>query len=305
MPYPQREPVPVVSVSPVALRAPGRGTPLQVRVSAPVSGSQLPIVVFAHGFGSSSDAYAPLASFWAARGFVVVQPTFLDSRLLALGPNDPRSSSIWRIRIDDVKQILDQLAVIEDCVPGLKGRVDANRIAAAGHSFGAQTTGLLLGAQVIHADGSPAEDFSDPRIRVGILLASAGQGGLSAFASEHFPYLNQSFANMTTPALVVAGDKDDSPLSVRGPDWFNDAYTLSPGDKSLLTLFGGEHMLGGISGDRVTETTDENPARVAVVQRVTCAYLRSALDSDDAAWTEAVRWLHESGSAQGRIENKR
>jgi predicted dienelactone hydrolase len=297
-------PTPVVSVSPVVLSAPERGEDLHVRVSAPATGSQLPIIVFAHGFGSSLDGYAPLAQFWAARGFVVIQPTFLDSRTLALSPNDPRQPSIWKFRVDDVKCILDHLDVVEASVPELAGRVDRSSIAAAGHSFGAHTTGLLLGARVRHADGSLGEDMSDPRIKVGVLLCSAGQGGLSPLATEHFPYLNQGFANMTTPALVVAGDKDDSPLSLRGPDWFTEAYTLSPGSKSLLTLFGAEHMLGGISGYRVTETTDENPERVAVVQRLTWAYLRSARRPEDPAWNTACTELKENPNPLGRVENK-
>jgi predicted dienelactone hydrolase len=31
--------------------------------------------VFSHGFGSSLDGYGPLADFWAAHGFVVIQPS--------------------------------------------------------------------------------------------------------------------------------------------------------------------------------------------------------------------------------------
>ena len=37
-------------------------------------------------------------------------------------------------------------------------------------------------------------------------------------------------------ALIVAGDHDQSMLSVRGPDWFTDGYRLSPGPADLLTL---------------------------------------------------------------------
>lgn len=70
---------------------------------------------------------------------------------------------------------------------------------------------------------------------------------------------------------------DELPLSVRGPDWTTDPYFLSPGAKSLLTLFGAEHSLGGIGGYAISETTDENPERVALVQRLTWAYLRDAL----------------------------
>jgi hypothetical protein len=109
--------------------------------------------------------------------------------------------------------------------------------------------------------------------------------------------MSPSFADMTTPALVVAGDQDDSPLSVRGPDWFTDAYFLSPGSKSLLTLFGAEHSLGGISDYESTATTDENPERVALIQRLTWAYLRDALGLKDSTWPAPVE------SSLGRLES--
>ncbi|MCF6406844.1 alpha/beta fold hydrolase [Chitinophaga filiformis] len=296
----------VVSVSPVVLSAPGRGVDLQVRVSAPVTGNKLPVIVFAHGYGSSLDGYAPLVNFWASHGFVVIQPTFLDSRTLGLSPEDPRTPVIWRFRVEDMKRILDHLDVFEDALPGLKGRVDHSRIAAVGHSFGAQTTGMLLGARIIGADGKPGQDMSDPRIKAGVLLCAAGRGGadLTPFAAAHFPFMNPSYAEMTTPTLVVWGDKDDSFLTVRGPEWFMDPYTLSTGPKSLLTLFGGEHLLGGISGYLVTETTDENPARVAAVQRLTWAYLRSQLYPEDRAWSIARTELMESPDPIGRVEEK-
>jgi len=139
-----------------------------------------------------------------------------------------------------------------------------------------------------------------------VLLTPAGKGGedLSPFAAEHFPFMNPSYAEMTTPSLVIAGDKDDSPLTVRGWDWFTDAFTLSPGANALLTLFEGEHLLGGISGYLVTETSDENPERVAVVQLLTWAYLRTALYPGDTAWQEAKNWLNEEARTLGKVEEK-
>ncbi len=110
--------------------------------------------------------------------------------------------------------------------------------------------------------------------------------------------MSPTFAQMTTPTLVVAGDQDKSHLSVRGPDWFTDPYFLSPGPKSLLVVSGGEHSLGGIPGYDVTETTDESPERVTLVQRVTTAYLRSALIPGDLSWSQV-----EPGT-MGRIESR-
>lgn len=297
----------VGSVRPVVLPAPARGDDLQVRVSAPTTGNELPVIVFSHGFGASMDGYAPLADYWAAQGFVVVQPTHLDSRTLNLSPEDPRYPAIWRSRVDDLKRVLDQLDLVEAAVPGLAGRLDRDRIAVAGHSWGGQTASMLLGARVLDADGQAGENLTDPRIKAGVLLATPGTGGdeLTPFAAENFSFMSPGFADMATPALVVAGDEDRSMLSTRGPDWFTDPYALSPGSKSLLTLFGAEHSLGGITGYGVTETTDESPERVALVQRLSTAYLRSALYPDDTSWSEASAALAGAPDAVGRVESRR
>lgn len=297
----------VISVGPVLLAAPDRGAALEVRVSAPVSGDKLPVILLSHGHGSSMDGYAPLADHWAAAGFVVIRPTHLDSRRVSLAADDPRGPMIWRQRVTDMTLCLDHLGRLVDAVPGLSARADLGRVAVAGHSFGGQTAGLLLGARMIGADGEPGEDLSDARVSAGVLLAAAGRGGddLSAFAREHTPYLNASFGTLRTPTLVVAGDADRSPLTVRGPDWFADPFHLSPGARGLLTLFGGEHMLGGISGYEAAETTDENPQRVALVQRMTTAFLRSELVPGDRSWEEARGALSAEAEPLGRIELKR
>jgi hypothetical protein len=104
---------------------------------------------------------------------------------------------------------------------------------------------------------------------------------------------------------VVAGDKDASAhLTVLGPEWHTDPYFLSPGPKSLLTVFGAEHGLGGIAGYDAAETTDENPGRVAAVARLTSAYLRTALYPADPAWPAARDALTASPDPLGRVESK-
>ncbi|MFJ3225520.1 alpha/beta hydrolase family protein [Streptomyces sp. NPDC086783] len=296
----------VVSAKPVILPAPGRGEDLQVRVSAPATGGDLPVIVLSHGYGSSMDGYAPLADFWAAHGFVVLQPTHLDSRTLGIPADDPRTPRVWRFRIEDVRRVLDELDVLEAAVPGLGGRIDRGRVAVAGHSWGAQTVSALLGARVLDAEGVPGEDMSDRRVTAGVLLALTGKGGedLSPFAAEHFPFMNPSFDDMKTPALIVAGDQDRSALTTRGPDWFTDPYFLSPGSKSLLTLFGAEHSLGGVSGYDAAETTDASPERVALLQHLTWAYLRTALTPEDDSWQHAISVLQTTPNPLGRLQSK-
>ncbi|MFY1674684.1 alpha/beta hydrolase family protein [Plantactinospora sp. WMMB334] len=303
-------PAPIVSVKPLALRSPGRGIDVQVRVSAPTVGSHLPIILLSHGSGSSLDGYGPLADYWAAHGFVVIQPTHLDSRTVGLSKDDLRTPRIWRYRVEDLKRILDQLHLLEAAVPGLQGRLDRGRIAVAGHSFGGQTAGNLLGLRVLDPVSRTEADLSDARVKAGVLLATAGEGGanLTPFAADHMPHMNPNFAQMTKPTLVIVGDQDEIPrkyqLTVRGPDWMAEPYYLSPGSKSLLTLFGAEHSLGGITGYDVQETTDTNPERVALIQRVTLAYLRHALGIEDESWAAAQKALSASTSPIGRIESK-
>jgi hypothetical protein len=301
----------VVSVSPVRLSAPGRIVELQVRVSAPTTGRDLPILLLSHGHGrsnnlSSLNGYGPLANFWAAHGFVVIQPTRLSSKSLGISPLTPGTPLFWRSRVEDMKRILDALDFLEDSVPEITERLDRSRIAVAGHSMGGHTAGMLLGAQLTDVDGTKV-DLAEPRIKAGILLAPPGSGGadLSAAAFERYSFFRQpSFAEMTKPTLVVVGEKDVNPnLTVRGADWQTDSYFLSTGPKCLLTISGAGHGLGGVSGYDAEETTDESPERVATVQRLTWAYLRSALYPEDAAWSVACAALTELQEL-GRVECK-
>ena len=303
--------VAVLSISPVILSVPGRIVDLQMKISAPATGRELPIILLSHGHGrsnhlSSLNGYGPLANFWAAHGFVVIQPTHLSSKTLSLdGPDAPL---FWRSRAEDMTHIIDQLEFIEVSVPMLAGRLDKSRIAVAGHSLGGHTASLLLGMRLMDPNDGSEVNLAEPRIKAGVLLAAPGSGGadLSAFAAEHYKvFLKPSFAEMVTPALVVVGDNDLSPhLTVRGPDWHADPFFLSTGPKSLLTLSGGEHGLGGVSGYDAAETTDEDVERVAAVQRLTWAYLRTSLYPDDRAWSAASASLIEHPDALAKLEHK-
>ncbi|ROR28076.1 putative dienelactone hydrolase [Mobilisporobacter senegalensis] len=292
---PVSTPTPVLSVSPVILPSQERMVDLEVRVTVPTTGSNLPIVLLSHGLGhsnfiSSLYGYGPFVNFLASHGFVVIQPTHLDSRMLSLDLQAPDAPVVWKSRVEDMTNILDQLDAIVTEVPGLAGRTNHDLIAVIGHSMGALTAGMLLGEQLTMEDGTII-DMSDARIKAGVLLASPGNGGndLSPATYEMFPfYRNPIFSKMVKPTLVIAGDADsESPWTNRGADWHTDPYTLSPGPKCLVTIPGGMHSLGGISGYDAAESIDENPERAATVARLTWAYLCSALIPENSAWSSA------------------
>ncbi|MFJ9097774.1 alpha/beta hydrolase family protein [Streptomyces sp. NPDC102405] len=304
-------PAPVLSYSPVVLSVPGRPVDLQVRVSAPETGTDLPVILLSHGQGpsnnlSSLNGYAPLVNFWAAHGFVVIQPTHLTSRTLSHQVADaPGAPFFWRSRSEDMSHILDRLDEIEKAVPLLAGRIGHTKVAVAGHSFGGFTSSLLLGALV--TDDGEEVSLLEPRIKAGVLLAAPGRGDvINGPMADALPVFRTiDFSTMTTPALVVVGDEDDSRhFTDMGPDWHADPYTLAPGPKALLTLFGAGHALGGIPGYDVAETTDESPERVAAVGRLTSAYLRSRLHPGDNAWQTAREALTSGLDPVGRVEAK-
>lgn len=126
-------------------------------------------------------------------------------------------------------------------------------------------------------------DLRDERIVTGVIMAGPGSGeDLADFAAEQYPDLaGTGFTKMTTQALVVYADKDHNPMFPNREDWRSDAFHRSPGDnKTLLALFGAEHMMGGVSGYDANETSDENPGRVAAVRALVWAHLRSALSPE-------------------------
>lgn len=301
---------PVLSLHPLALDVPGRPVPLELRVTAPATGDGLPLLLLSHGHGpsnflSSLYGYGPLANDYARRGFVVVQPTHLDSKTLPFrGSDHPDAPLFWRSRAGDMSHVLDALDVIERAFPAIAGRIDRSKAAVVGHSMGGHTASVLLGAHHVDPRDGSALSVVEPRLRAGVLLAAPGRGeALSAFAREHYSFLaSLDFSTMTAPALVVAGDEDDHPfMKTSGAAWHTDPYHLAPGPKALLTVRGGEHGLGGVAGYAAAETTDEDPERVASVQEVSAAFLRRLLFDDERAWEQALTTLPPE---RGRVDVK-
>lgn len=269
------------------------------------------MILLSHGHGASSflssfRGYGPLVDYFAAQGFVVIQPTHLNSTTLALDVDGPDAPLFWQSRAKDMRFIIDKLQEIASKVPGLSAGIDTERVAAVGHSLGGHTVAVLSGMQVIDPTSGQQIDLAESRLKASVMIGMPGNGSdLAAFASEHYPLLKSTlFQFMKFPALIVNGNKDKNARFSERDDWRADAYKLSPGPKSLLTVFNAEHIFGGISGYDADETTDKDSDRVAFVRETILAYIRSALYPGDSSWISVQNALKNDPNALGSIESK-
>jgi len=302
---------PIISFSPVILPVVGRHVDLEIKVSAPATGDNLQVILLSHGHGpsnflSSYRGYGPMVDFFAAEGFVVIQPTHQNSKVLGLSSSLPEAPLFWSSRPADMTFILDHLDEIIATVPGLAARVDKTNVAVVGHSMGGQTVAMLAGMEVTDYATGKILNAAEPRLKARVLIgASGGPEGFNGAARQMYPVLAAGdFNTMTLPALIVNGDKDVNLMFSDLDNWRADAYYQSPGPKDLLTVFGAEHIFGGISGYDARETSDENPERVAFVCESIVAYIRSTFDPTDSSWEQAKKNLNGVEGSLGSIESK-
>jgi predicted dienelactone hydrolase len=225
-----------------------RNKDLHVKVTYPKADGKFPVIVFSHGFGGSKDTYASLTAYWAARGYVVIQPTHDDSiaQRKANGEihgvmqgfstlrEDISDPAAWRNRTRDVSFVIDSLDEIERCVPGTAGKLDRSHIGVGGHSFGALTTELLGGLTFTPRGASKPESLADRRISALLVLSGAGprQHGVT----------ESSWENITAPLMLMTGTRD---MGVGGlnPDMRIKPYELVHSvHKYAIVLQGGVHM---------------------------------------------------------------
>jgi len=240
----------------------------------------VPLVVFSHGFGGTRRGYTYLGKHWASHGYASLHLQHVGSdRYLWQGQSSAlevfgrvrdafqEAEAVARVR--DLRFAVDQLLASE-----LAPRLDAARIVAAGHSYGANTTLLVAGAKV-ERNGA-ALDLGDERIKAAIVISAP------PFFGESAP--RRILGGVTVPSLHVTatGDVIQIPGYYSGADDRVAVFEATGSRRKLLAVFeGGSHSM---FTDRAgTGGVTLNPQVKAATQDLSAAFLRSVFDGDDAA----------------------
>lgn len=231
-------PFKVQTVKEMVLKDARRKKELPIRINYPEGKGPFPVIVFSHGAWGSKDGHLTLTELWASHGYVTIQPNHSDSRALGVRVGDASVFRDWQNRPADVSFILDSFDVIEGREPGLKGKLNRERIGMSGHSFGANTAQLVGGAKAFL--GTEEKSFEDRRVTAVALLSGQGPGEMLT---------EKSWQGIKRPMLVMTGSKDGPTRTGQPAEWRKKPYELSPpGDKVLVWVEGMDHGFGGVSG---------------------------------------------------------
>lgn len=261
-----------------------------VRLYWPDSAKPVPLVVFSHGIGGSRRGYSYLGEYFAANGIASLhlqhvgsdRSLWTGSMLSLLGRlQDAAREREALQRVRDFSFALDQLLAHEK----FGKRIDRRRIAAAGHSYGANTAMLAAGASV-QREGRRLE-MRDPRVKAAVLLSAPpfyGEQDLKAILNS-----------ITLPTLHVTATED----VIRIPGYYSPASdrvavfdAVGSPLKALAVFEGGSHSIFTSRGD--TGGAALNPQVKTATRELALAFLQRVFEGRGEAlqrWPETYRSL--------------
>ncbi|MFI5889143.1 alpha/beta hydrolase family protein [Actinoplanes sp. NPDC051513] len=194
----------------------GKDRPLPTTIWRPAAGGPYPLILFSHGLNAVPEDYAELLTAWARAGFVVAAPSY---------PYTAGTTADFN-PIDVLNQPLDASHVITEVAR--RGGVDAQRIAAGGHSAGGVTTLGMFSAR------------RDTRLRSGVILA-----GRQVIAAP--------LTGPAAPLLFVHGKRDRTVDYADG----HAVYDAVTWPKAFLTFPAGGHVAEGAELDVIAAASTD------------------------------------------------
>lgn len=253
-----------------------QGRDVTLRVLYPDGAGPFPLVVYSTGAFCWPQMYDRVTTHWVSHGYVVITPNHLDSPNNAeLRPD--QLVDLLPSRLRDVSFVVDELDEIGRQAD-IEEKIDEQRIAIGGHSFGAVIsmvkTGLYLKDEY---KGSWGETY-DARFQAAVLMSAPGPG------MEQMT--ENAYDGISKPFIATGGTNDVGrvdPGEHARAEWRTVAYQLAPpGDKYSAIVQDADHYLGGLicNPERGGEP---DPEGVAIVRAMTTAFLDAYIKDDEVA----------------------
>jgi hypothetical protein len=186
---------------------------------------------------------------------------------------------VGRERVVDMIRVVDGLGEIEEAIPSLRGRMDHERLIAAGHSFGTQVAMLVTGLRIRNPTNDEITESAEDRYDMVIMLSDPGK---MALMPEHM------WKGSTVPTFLATGSEDYGLMGDgrRAADYQNEVLTLDEAPDAgeyLLLIDKGDHYFGGLIHKDVDAEPDHEG--LAIFNATSTAFLDAYAKHDEAART--------------------
>lgn len=175
---------------------PGLGyTSETVSAEAPAAEGEFPLLIYSHGSGGFRWIATFFTEFMASKGYVVAAPDHLGNTAIdQLTEQASEREQSAADRPADITSTIDAvLAAGEDPADLLAGRIDAEKIAVSGHSFGGFTSLAAAGGFSNEVATTPADE------RIGAVILMAAWTELLS---------DEQLASVDVPVLMISSTGD-------------------------------------------------------------------------------------------------
>lgn len=287
--YEPRSDTESITIIDLTIRDEERARPIPLRIWLPEGGNASPVVLFSPGLGRDREDYGWLAESWARAGYAVVQMQHVDSDdsmnplLQIRAAFDPQ---VWRDRPLDVSAVLDALGSSPS--PELEGRLDLDRVAAAGHSYGAFTVMIAAGGLLMDATGRP-QNLGEDRLDAIVAISTPKNRGYST---------REAYDPIRVPVLHMTGTRDAIPLFRSYPCHRRRGFEkIVNAPQMMVTIDGARHR---DFSDGARSAEHERSRTRAITIATTTSFLDSVLRRD----TRALHWLSRAALPDAEFERK-
>jgi dienelactone hydrolase len=273
---------------------------------APASTKPFPLIVFAHGFSTVPDWYAPLLDEWVRAGFVVAAPVFPGTNAVAVSQSKNPDASEEDVvnQPGDIafvvrSMLADSRARASAC-PRLHGLIDSSRIGIAGQSDGGDT--VAMAAYDSRYDSHPGITYRAVAVLSGAewYYPSTEPDPYSGHPKAPPLLVVQSATDACNPPQEAAQLYDDDANTSK---WFLEIYDaehLAPYDgrdgpafavvARTTTRFFEIQVAGDANGARLTNVGDSEPD-VAHITTGSSAPAMTAVAQSSSACYEGLEGL--------------